>query len=417
MPTKTTNVGAPSTFNHEGFFGLMFLKAYLNLSDEKLIDRINTDWALQYFCGIQLSENQEIKDGGMPSRIRIFLAEHLDIEGFQQVLINNWSADMEGLGVMLNDATAFESYIKFPTDVKLLWDSVHWVYTIMHTFCRELKLKRPRSRFNEQKIKQLAYQKCRKKTHKMTQKRKQALLYLLNKGLGQLAEVSAYAREKNLGMKERHAIRLIYIKEVYRQQKYMFDNNTNTVADRIVSLFKYYIRPIKRGKENKAVEFGAKVAMSQVDGIDLIDRLSFNAFNECKELKSSVIKHEQRFGPCRQVGVDAIYGTNENRKWMKSKNIFHSCVPKGRASAHKEQEKILRKELGKERSTVLEGSFGNVKNHYGLAKVKARTEATEIAWIFFGVMCANAVRMAKRRHKKEQREVEKNEKQLLIPFW
>lgn len=416
LPKKTANVGAPSTFSYEGFFSLMFLKAYLNLSDEKLIDRINTDWALQYFCGIQLSENQEIKDKGMPSRIRIFLAEHLDIEGFQQVLINNWSADMEGLGIMLNDATAFESYIKFPTDVKLLWDCVSWIYRIMHIFCKELKIKRPRSKFNEQKRKQLAYQKCRKKTHKMTQKRKKSLLYLLNKGLGQLKEVLALARENGLGMKEKHAIRLIYIKEVYRQQKYMFDNNTNTVSERIVSLFKHYIRPIKRGKETKAVEFGAKVNMSQVDGIDLIDRLSFKAFNESKELKSSVIKHKHRFGTCRQVGVDAIYGTNENRKWMKNKNIFHSCVPKGGASVHKEQEKILRKELGKERSTVLEGSFGNVKNHYGLAKIKARTEATEIAWIFFGVMCANAVKIAKRRYKKEQKEVEKKEKQFLIPF-
>lgn len=374
----------------------MFLKAYLNLSDEKLIARISTDWALQFFCGIQLPENKEIKDSGIPSRIRIFLAEHLDIEGFQHVLINNWSADMEGLGAMLNDATAFESYIKHPTDVKLLWDCVSWVYKMMHVFSKELKIKRPRSKFNEQKLKQLAYQKCRKKTHKMTNKRKQSLLYLLNKGLAQLKEVLALAREKGLGMNERHAIRLIYIKEVYRQQKYMFDNNTNTVADRIVSLFKYYIRPIKRGKENKAVEFGPKVAMSQVDGIDLIDRLSFDAFNESKELKKSIIKHEQRLGACRQVGVDAIYGTNENRKWVKRKNIFHSCVPKGRASAHKEQEKVLRKELGKEGSTVLEGSFGNVKNHYGLAKIKARTQATEIAWIFFGVMCANAVRIAKR---------------------
>lgn len=416
LPQKTSNVGAPLTLSYEGFFGLMFLKAYLGLSDEKLIARINTDWALQYFCGIQLSENQEIKDSGMPSRIRMFLAEHLDIEQFQRVLINDWKPDMEGLGVMLNDATAFESYIKFPTDVKLLWDCVHWVYTVMHKLCKELETKRPRSKFNEQIIKQLGYQKCRKKTHKMTQRRKKSLLYLLYKGLGQLKEVQALARERGLCLGDRQAIRLIYIKEVYRQQKYMYDNNTNRVANRIVSLFKHYIRPIKRGKENKPVEFGAKVAMSQVDGIDLIDRLSFDAFNEACELKGSITKHRSRFGECRQVGIDAIYGTNENRKWMKGEDIYHSCVRKGRASAYEEQEKILRKELGKERATVLEGSFGNMKNHYGLQKIKARTEATEIAWIFFGIMCANAVRIAKKRFKKEQKKIKEPSSQILIPF-
>jgi hypothetical protein len=45
---------------------------------------------------------------------------------------------------------------------------------------------------------------------------------------------------------------------------------------------------------------------------------------------------------------------------------------------------------------VLEGSFGNEKNHYLLDKIKARNQQTEILWIFFGVMTANAVQMGRR---------------------
>ena len=44
----------------------------------------------------------------------------------------------------------------------------------------------------------------------------------------------------------------------------------------------------------------------------------------------------------------------------------------------------------------MEGSFGTEKEHYGLQKIKARTEKTEMLWIFFGVHTANAVRIAKR---------------------
>jgi len=40
----------------------------------------------------------------------------------------------------------------------------------------------------------------------------------------------------------------------------------------------------------------------------------------------------------------------------------------------------------------MEGSFGTEKQHYSLDKIKARTELTEILWIFFGVHTANAVR-------------------------
>ncbi|MFN8258687.1 MAG: transposase [Bacteroidales bacterium] len=400
LPKKETKVGAPSWFEPSGFFGLMFLKHYTNLSDQKLIERLNTDWAMQFFCGMQLKIYEIIKDDGLVSRIRQYLAEHIEIEDVQRILIANWKEDMENTHALLSDATAYESHIKFPTDVKLLWDCVYWVYQAIFVICKELKIKRPRSRFVEQERKQLSYNKCRKKTHKITHTRKKALLYLLNKGLGQLKEI-LNDHKNEISLDEKQSIRLIYIKEVYRQQLYMFDNHTNTVINRIVSLFKPYIRPIVRGKENKKVEFGAKVNKSMVDGISLIDRLSFDAFNEALELKRSIRLHNQRFGRCKQVGVDAIYGTNANRKYMKAKKIFHSLVRKGRASKYEQQESILRSQLGKERSTVLEGSFGNEKNHYGLSKVKARTEPTEIVWILFGIMTANAVKISKRRAMRE----------------
>lgn len=414
LPKKDSKAGAPSRLPNEGFFGLMFLKAYTKLSDEKLIQRINTDWALQFFCGIQLREDEEIKDIGMPSRIRMYLGEHLEIESVQQTLLSHWSDKFENTHVFFNDATAYESYIKYPTDVKLLWDCVYWIYQLSFALCKELKIKRPRSKFNEQQIKQLSFQKSRKKTHKMIRKRKKALLYLLNKGIGQLVEVLEAAESNGLELEEKQAVRFIYIKEVYRQQKYMYDNRTNTVANRIVSLFKPYIRPIVRGKENKRVEFGAKAAVSQVDGINFIDKLSFDAFNEAKTLKTSILLHKKRFGKCWQIGIDAIYGTNENRKEMKEQGIYHSLVRKGKPSKNEAQEKILRSELGKERATVLEGSFGNEKNHYGLNKIKARTEATEIIWILFGVMCANAVRISKKQSPQPPPDDEKPKQLMLI---
>ena len=402
LPKKKTNIGAKARLPKEGFFGLMFLKAYTGLSDRKLISHLNTNWAMQYFCGILLKENEEIKDKGMPSRIRGFIAEHVEIEEIQQVLIDYWKDDMKNMHVQLNDATAYESYIKYPTDVKLLWDSVTWVYESLHGLCRTLRIRRPRSKYLDNQLKQLSYQKRRRKTYKETHIRKRALLHLLKKGIGLLKDVLYYAGEHDVFLKEKHMIQFIYIKEIYRQQQYMFDNKINKVSNRIVSLFKPYLRPIVRGKENKRVEFGAKVTTAQVDGINIIDKLSFDAYNEAKELKSSIFKHRKRFGKLSQIGIDQIYGTNENRKYMKENKIFHSLVRKGKASKDEEQEKILRSELGKERSTVLEGSFGNEKNHYGLRKIKARTEPTEIIWILFGVMTANAVKIAKRRAKKKQ---------------
>ncbi len=397
LPKKTTEVGASPWFSYEGYFGLMFLKSYLKLSDAMLINRINTDWALQMFCGIQLKETQQIRDKDIPSRVRKFLGEHLDIESFQQVLIEYWKPYMEDTHCFLNDATAYESYIKYPTDVKLLWDSCVWVFETMNGLCKVLKIRRPRSKYRDHQLRQINYQKTRRKGYKLTRKRKRLLLQLLNKGLGQLKDLIDQHQNQTCNLlNDKFQQRFTIIQTIYQQQQYLFDHPGQSVPDRIVSLFKPYLRPIVRGKETKRVEFGAKVMTSQVDGINLIDKLSFDPYNEAKYLQQSIIKHKVRFGKCKQIGLDQIYGSNANRKYMSENKIYNSLVRKGKPSKLEDQARELRKQLGKERSTVLEGSFGNEKNHYGLNIVKARLRETEIIWILFGVMTANAMKIAKR---------------------
>jgi hypothetical protein len=399
LPSKSTSsVGAPSWFNNAGMFGVMFLKSYLGLSDEKLVERLNTDWELQMFCGRQFSDNQRIKDRNLPSRIRTYIGHWLSLEAFQDTVIENWKPYLEDTHCGLFDATAYESYIKFPTDEKLLWDCSVWVFESVFMLCKELGIKRPRSKYREQERKQTAFSKTKKKTYKLKKRRRKSLLYLLNQGIDFLEEIfTQHYLSIHPAVCSSIIDKLKTVKTIHYQQKYMHENPGEYVKDRIVSLFKPYLRPIVRGKENKRVEFGAKLHIYQVDGINIIDKLSFDPFNEAKNLKGCVIKHIQRFGKLHQLGIDNIYGTNENRKYLTGKEIY-TCLPrKGKPSKHEKQIKKLRKELGIQRATVLEGSFGNEKNHYGLKKVKARTEKTEIIWILFGIMTANAVKITKKK--------------------
>jgi len=60
---KTHSCGVHPFFSIEGGIGLMFLKAYTKLSDEKLIEQLNCgNWAMQLFCGLRLGVGQKIKD-------------------------------------------------------------------------------------------------------------------------------------------------------------------------------------------------------------------------------------------------------------------------------------------------------------------------------------------------------------------
>ena len=394
LPKEHLGPGAPRWFSASGMFGLMFLKSYLKISDEKLIERFNTDWSLQIFCGKLLRDDQKIRDNAIVSRTRSYLAEHVDLFHLQDILIGHWKRDMNNTQVLLMDATCYESYVRFPTDVKLLWESCQWVFEKqLYKWCRLLSIKRPRSKYREQKEKQQAYDRRRKKTFKQGKKRKRSLIYLLDKGLRQLQDLLNNNPQAHLTAYDRQYIRTI--RKVLAQQTFLLTHQPKELKDRIVSLPKPYIRPIVRGKENKRVEFGMKVHMLQVDGICIIDKMDFNAFNESTRLRFSVLKHKSLFGKCNQLGADRIYATNANRRYATEHKIFTSFAKKG-PKTDLPQEINLRKILSAVRATVMEGSFGTHKQHYGLDKVKAKGAKREMLWAFFSVMTSNAVLMGKR---------------------
>ena len=61
----------------------------------------------------------------------------------------------------------------------------------------------------------------------------------------------------------------------------MYGNKRRRCDDRIVSISQPYVRPIVRGKVNKAVEFGSKLSVSLTDaGLARVDQLRWDAFHE-----------------------------------------------------------------------------------------------------------------------------------------
>ena len=391
-PQSKSGRGRKPFLKPAGGIALLILKHYTCLSDEMLIDRLNTDWCMQYFCGVQLKARR-IKDKNLVSWWRCYIGHHLDIKELQKILITSWKPYMEQTHVTMMDATVYESNIRYPTDVKLLWESIVKVYQIIGGKRRLLKLRVSRSNYGKHKKNYLGYQRNRRKSKRRDKKlRKQLLKYLLRL-LENLQDLQG-RHQFNLSGKERKLI--TNIKTIYSQQHELLYGDKENVKHRIVSLHKPHVRPIVRGKEVKPVEFGAKVHKVQVSGLSFIEHLSYENFNEGTRLKQSVAFHQTHFGKCSQLAADAIYATNENRRYCNSLTIATSFIPKGKQGKLEEQKSAMRSALSTVRATVLEGSFGNEKNHYLLNKVKAKTEATEIAWIFFGMLTANASIISKR---------------------
>lgn len=269
--------GPSRIFAPQGLLALMFLKAYADCSDRKLIEYLNGNIDFQMFCGVFLGA-QRITNFKLVSEIRCQLSKKMNIKELQKVLAGHWKPEINHPNVIMTDATCYESSMRYPTNVKLLWESVDWSYHQMALMCKFLKVRMPRNKYLEQRGKYMNYSRKRKKTWQETRVRIRSLLYLLDKLLGQLRTLETDNHDR-LRMSERYGKRIRLIRTVLKQQRQIFETG-KSVPDRIVSLSKSYIRPIVRGKETKLVEFGAKVNMIQFDGINFIEHLSFRAFHE-----------------------------------------------------------------------------------------------------------------------------------------
>ncbi|MBM6414885.1 IS5/IS1182 family transposase, partial [Lacticaseibacillus paracasei] len=100
---------------------------------------------------------------------------------------------------------------------------------------------------------------------------------------------------------------------VYEQQRYMYDNKTHSVPDRIVSLSQPYIHPIVRGKAKARVEFGAKIDCSILDGVIDVERFDFESFNESTDLAATLDHCWDTLGQYPdEVLADTLYRTRAN---------------------------------------------------------------------------------------------------------
>jgi IS5 family transposase len=181
-------------------------------------------------------------------------------------------------------------------------------------------------------------------------------------------------------------LRLFWVlQEVYRQQKEMYDNRCHEVSDRVVHISQPHVRPIVRGKSGRDVEFGSKLSVSIVNRYAFLDHLSWDAYNESTLLKDQVERYKDRFGfyPETVIG-DKIYGTLENRKYLKSLTIHFSGKPLGRPPILTKSEQRLERRKRREEQSIrnrIEGKFGEGKRRYSLDCVKAKTKRTSESWI------------------------------------
>ena len=227
-------------------------------------------------------------------------------------------------GKLILDATCTPADISYPTDLGLLNGARVHTEKIIDILYKSLKVKikkKPRTYRKLARKDFLAVAKEKRPSrHKKKQARKKQLQYI-KRNLAHIEQlIESGASLGSLNKKQYKT--LLVLTEVYRQQLWLWENNKESISDRIVSLSQPHIRPIIRGKAGKHTEFGAKLSASCCEGYVFLDRISWDNFNESGDLKAQIEAFKSYTGYYPEsVHADRIYRTRENRAWCKERGI------------------------------------------------------------------------------------------------
>ncbi len=410
--------------------GAVIIKHKLCLSDVETVLQIQENPYMQYFVGLAGYQMEAPFAPSLLVEIRKRMGQSV-FEGFHQAIIEAHDGEKEPIksepehqeklqanrqeesmditstaaedgdvmqneapthqGKLILDATVVEQAIRYPTDLSLLNEAREFSEQIIDIlFIHSSQEKKPRTYREKARQAFLAIVKQRRPGGKKRRRGIKQQLQYLRRNLGHIEQLLTYWPEgTELPLPRWLLYRYWVIQHLYAQQWEMYQTKTRRCDDRIVSISQPYVRPIVRGKQNKPVEFGAKLSVSlDGDGFARVDHLRWDAFHEGLDLKSQIEAYHERTGHYpEKVLADPLYGTRENRRYLKQKGIHFAGKPLGRPKTVTEENREEMKQLKAQRRTdylqriPIEGKFGQGKNGYRLNYIRAKRADTSIAWI------------------------------------
>jgi transposase, IS5 family len=294
-------------------------------------------------------------------------------------------------GKLIVDATVVGQAIRYPTDLSLLNEARQFSERIIDTLCANLKSDhKPRTYRRKARHAYLAVAKQKRPGSKTLRRGCKQQLQYLRRNLGHIGQLLAPIPEGSpLPLPAWLLYRYWVIQHLYQQQWDMYQTKAHRCDHRIVSISQPYVRPIVRGKQDKPVEFGAKLSVSlTADGLAHVDHLRWDAFHEGLDLESQVEAYRDRHGYYpERVLADTLYGTRANREYLKQRGIHFAGKPIGRPKQETDEnrEQLIQLKVQRRQDYLqrihIEGKFGQGKNGYRLNYIRAKRADTSFAWI------------------------------------
>ncbi len=274
--------------------GALIIKEKLGTSDRETVEQIQENPDLQYFIGLSEYSNKEPFEPSM----MVYFRERIDkdlVKRINQKMVSDFTQKNEekeesekkkkeeflveetkNQGKLILDATCAPGDISYPNDLGILNQARRQTEKILDSLYKTCQTKVDRQPRTYRKKARKDYLKVAKKRRPSRQERRGAIakeLQYIKRNLFQIENLLNSGAELTSLNPSKYKM-LLVVTEVYRQQLWMYENESTRIDDRIVSISQPHIRALVRGKAGKPVEFGAKLSVSCFDQYVFLDHRS-----------------------------------------------------------------------------------------------------------------------------------------------
>jgi hypothetical protein len=400
-------------------FGVLYIKEHENFPQDRTMQHIAENVYMQYFLGLTEFNPKPLFDSRMLSNFATRFTKD-DIAKINEEIYRRMhppkdeppsnggdNGDGNGKndsvtetkedgdkpknkGKLILDATVAPADIRYPTDLSLLNECRECTEKMIDDVWDKTERKGHKTGYNRRKARRgyLHIAKQRKPRKKRLRQAVREQLEYVEKNVAALEEIVLKIGVDSFGLANWG--RLLTIAEIAKQQRQHFDNPSESIPNRIVSVRQPHIRPIVRGKAGCEVEFGQKLSLSVVDGYTFIENQSWDNFAEGITLQASAEKYRERHGAYPEaILADKTYRNRENLDFCKEHGIRLSGPRLGRPKASEiEANKEQAYQDSCERN-IVEGRIGISKQRYGLDRIYARLKNTGEVEAAMNVLCMN----------------------------
>jgi IS5 family transposase len=375
------------------YLRMMYLKFRWGLSYEEVEREVRERLPWRYFCRLSLMD--QVPDATTLIKLNQRFGEER-ITDLNKHLVKQLmkSRSIKPRRIRI-DSTTLEAHISYPNDVGVIHQAVNTLTRTAASLGQRITSHvraTKRALFSWSQTAKTNPKERQAKGRKILAKAAKLVKNTVEQSRKAFQAVHTCASDRSSKLKQKFFEQIELAQTILSQTEQKLQGQ-KSIPERIVSFHDSEARPIRKGKLNKAVEFGRTLQLLQ-DSSGIILHYEVHRGNPCDRTQLLSVLHQAKSSlgiKPKELAADRGYYSSENVVQLNKTGIEKVGIPKvGRLSRKEKKHQRIRwfRQLQRFRCGI-EASISMLKRKFGLGRVLARGSAGTAIWTGLAIFAHN----------------------------